>query len=97
MWIVIAVIACTHVVVMMVPGVTFVFKTFNCLGDSCLLGGANGVVPHPLKFFSIGWQGWIVTLVLGALVLPCNLLFRLLPMAREYGYRGAGGVSASKL
>ncbi|EFO61348.1 Plasma membrane calcium-transporting ATPase 2 [Giardia lamblia P15] len=97
MWIVIAVIACTHVIVMIVPGVTFIFKTFNCLGDSCLLGGANGVVPHPLKCFSIGWQGWIVTLVLGVLVLPCNLLFRLLPIAREYKYKGTEDISAFKL
>ncbi|KWX14406.1 Plasma membrane calcium-transporting ATPase 2 [Giardia duodenalis assemblage B] len=96
-WIVFTIIVCTHIIIMIVPGVTFIFKTFSCLGDSCLLGGTNGVVPHPLKFFSIGWQGWIVTLILGALVLPCNLLFRLLPVTREYGNTNVEEVSASKL
>lgn len=94
MWIVFAVVLFTHLIIMMVPGVTFIFKTFSCLGDSCTVGDKNGVVPHPIKFFSIGWQGWLVTVILGALVLPCNLLFRLISIAQEYGDKKPREISA---
>lgn len=93
MWIVLSIILITHLIIMMVPGVTFIFKTFSCLGDSCSVGGNNGVVPHPIKFFSIGWQGWLVSVILGTLVLPCNLLFRLIPIPQEYGHTKVRGLS----
>jgi len=84
---IIAITTVVQIIIMLVPGIRFVFNIFDCEGENCPYDGVdeNGepIISY-YELYGITWQSWLVTLALAAFLLIYHLLFRLIKVPREF-------------
>lgn len=73
-----------QMLIMFCPGIRFVFNIFDCAGVGCNIGLDPDTPTMLFKQYGIGWESWLITVVLAALSLPYHFAWRLWKLPDEY-------------